>query len=105
MFHARSNSEMNPAEPVSTSDQSRTAQTGALRPCNLVADSKPRIVEKHQTARPRGASEIEASDDRGRRWYQLRPGPRRRADLIGLNHTWWTVLAIVLIVSLIFPWW
>jgi hypothetical protein len=52
MFHARSNSEINPAEPASTSDQSRTAQTGALRPRDLVADSKPRIVEKHQTARP-----------------------------------------------------
>jgi hypothetical protein len=105
MFHSRSNSEINPAEPASTSDESRTAQTGALRPRDLVADSKPRIVEKRQTARPPGGSEIEAIDDRGRRWYQLRPDPRRRADLIGLNHTWSTVLAIVLIVSLTFPWW
>jgi hypothetical protein len=105
MFHARSNSEIKPAAPASTSDRSRTAQTGAVRPRDLVADSQPRIVEKHHIAGPRGGSEIEAIDDRGRRWYQLRPAPRRRADLMGINHTWWTVLANVLSVSLIFPWW
>lgn len=44
-------------------------------------------------------------NDRGRRWYHLRPEPRGRADLMGFNHTWWSVLAIVLIVWLIFPVW
>jgi hypothetical protein len=57
MFHARSNSEVKPAAPASTSDRSRTAQT-AVRPRDLVADSQPRIV--------RGASH--------------RRAPRRRRD-------------------------
>ena len=80
-------------------------QTGAVRPRDLVADRKPRILEEHHIDGPRGEDEIEAIDDRGRRWYRLRPDPRRRADLMGFNHTWWTVLAMVLIVSLIFPRW
>lgn len=54
---------------------------------------------------PRGEDEIEAVDARGRRWYHLRPEPRTRADLMGFNQTWWTVLAIILCVSVIFPWW
>ena len=29
--------------------------------------------------------EIEGADDRARRWYRLRPDPRRRADFMGLN--------------------
>ena len=34
--------------------------------------------------------EIEGADDRGRRWYQLRPEPRRRTDFMGLTpHGGW----------------
>jgi hypothetical protein len=42
-----------------------------------------------------------------RRWYHLRPVPRRRSDLMGFNTTWWVVLWIVLIVLLFYPlaWW
>jgi hypothetical protein len=39
-----------------------------------------------------------------RRWYHLRPVPRGRADVIGVNRTWWTVLWIVLIVLIFLPW-
>ena len=37
-------------------------------------------------------NEIEATDDRGRHWYRLRPKPRRRTDLWGFNSTWWMAL-------------
>jgi hypothetical protein len=41
----------------------------------------------------------------GRRWYHLRPEPRNRADVLGVNRTWWTALWIVLILVIVFlPW-
>ena len=43
-------------------------------------------------AGPSDDDEIEAKDDRGRRWYHPRPQPRRRRDLMGFNSTWWMVL-------------
>jgi hypothetical protein len=46
-------------------------------------------------------------NDRGRRWYQLRPEPRRRTDLMGFNSTWWMVVAwglILILAFLPFPW-
>jgi hypothetical protein len=49
--------------------------------------------------------DAQPAPDGGRRWYHLRPEPRRRSDLMGFNSTWWMVavwaLIIVLIVS---PW-
>ena len=33
--------------------------------------------------------EIEGAEDRARRWYRLRPEPRRRTDFMGVNSTWW----------------
>jgi hypothetical protein len=29
------------------------------------------------------------TDERGRRWYHLRPEPRRRTDLTGFISWWW----------------
>lgn len=52
----------------------------------------PRLVEEHHTIGPYGQDEIEATDERSRRWYHLRPEPRRRADLVGFNYTWWAVI-------------
>ena len=53
--------------------------------------------------------EVDASDDRERRWYQLRPKPRRRTDFMGLNSTWWMALGwLVLLIVVAFPypgWW
>ena len=44
--------------------------------------------------------------NQGRRWYHLRPEPRRRRDLMGFNSTWWMVLAWIVVIILIFsPWW
>ena len=66
-----------------------------------------RIIEEHHIPGPQGEDRIEALDDRRRRWYHLRPEPRRRSDLMGFNTTWWMVLGwIVLIVLLVYqaPW-
>ena len=53
-----------------------------------------------ETAQPSSGD----SDDHGRRWYHLRPQPRRRTDLMGFNSTWWMVLAwLAVIVLLIYP--
>ena len=68
----------------------------------------PRIVEEHHIAGPHGEDEIEAIDDRGRRWHQVRPQPRRRTDLMGFNSTWWMAVGWVLLILVLlfpFPWW
>jgi hypothetical protein len=63
----------------------------------------PRLIEEHHVIGPWGQDELEATDERGRRWYQLRPEPRRRADLIGFNYTWWLVMWLFFIL-IILPW-
>ena len=45
---------------------------------------------------------------RGRRWYHLRPQPRRRTDFMGLNSTGWMalgLLVLLVVVAFPFPWW
>ena len=61
-----------------------------------------RIIEAHDLAGPDGEDEIEATDDRERRWYHLRPKPRRRTDLWGFNSTWWMVLGWPLLIVFAF---
>jgi hypothetical protein len=64
-----------------------------------------RVSEDHDLAGPDGEHEIDATDDGTRRWYHLRPKPRRRTDLWGFNSTWWMVLGWpLLIVFAISPW-
>jgi hypothetical protein len=46
---------------------------------------------------------IEATDERGRRWYHLRPDPRGRADFIGFNYTWWLIWILFIFIILL-PW-
>jgi hypothetical protein len=44
----------------------------------------------------------------GRRWYHLRPKPRRPTDLLGFNSSWWMALGwpLLIVVALFpFPWW
>jgi hypothetical protein len=51
----------------------------------------------------------EQAADHGRRWYHLRPEPRRRADRMGFNSTFWMVLVwLIVIVLIVYPfplWW
>ena len=37
----------------------------------------------------------------GRRWYHLRPQPRRRTDLMGFNSTLWMALAWLIVILLL----
>jgi hypothetical protein len=52
--------------------------------------------------------EADSSTDHGRRWYHLRPEPRRRSDLMGFNSSWWMGFGwalLVLALTFPFPWW
>jgi hypothetical protein len=63
----------------------------------------PRLIEEHHIRGPYGQDELEATDDRGRSWYHLRPDPRGRYDMFGFNYTWWLIwLVFILIVFM--PW-
>jgi len=46
-----------------------------------------------------------SSDGHRRRWYHLRPDPRHRSDVMGVNRVWWTALWLIVIVVLVEPWW
>ncbi len=63
----------------------------------------PRLVEEHHVVGPHGEDELEATDERGRRWYHVRPEPRYRADVFGFNWTWWIVLWLLFLL-VILPW-
>lgn len=66
-----------------------------------------RIVEEHHVTGTNGEDQIEAVDDRGRRWYHPRPAPSRRTFL-GLESTWWMALGwpvLILLLFLPYPWW
>ena len=66
------------------------------------------VREAHDLAGPDGDDEIDATHDRERRWYHLRPKPRRRTDLWGFNSTWWVALGLPLLIvfaSSPWPWW
>jgi hypothetical protein len=50
----------------------------------------------------------DATADRRRRWYHLRPKHRRPTDFMGFNATLWMVLVwpIVIVLAVFpFPWW
>jgi hypothetical protein len=75
----------------------------SVPPPEFSGHDHPRLVEEHHVVGPYGEDELEATDERGRRWYHLRPEPRRRYDLIGFNYTWW-VIWIVFILIVFLPW-
>lgn len=66
-------------------------------------DDQPRIVEEHHIVNADGVDDIEAIDSRGRRWYHPRPEPRGRADVLGVNYSWW-LLTVVLLIVVFLPW-
>lgn len=43
----------------------------------------------------------------GRRWYHLRPEPRRRTDLMGSSTLWMALgwLIVIVVIFFPFPWW
>ncbi len=76
----------------------------SVAPVNYAGAERPRLVEEHHARGPYGEDELEATDDLGRRWFHLRPEPRRRYDLIGFNYTWWIVFWVALMVIVFLPW-
>lgn len=68
------------------------------------ASEHPRLVEEHHVIGPYGEDDIEATDERGRRWYHLRPEPRRRADFFGYNYTWWFLIWVLVVFVVFLPW-
>ena len=76
----------------------------SLPPPQGPGGSHPRLIEEHHAIGPHGEDELEATDELGRRWYQLRPEPRRRYDFIGFNYTWWFVFWIFLMFIIFLPW-
>jgi hypothetical protein len=93
-----------PGDPGPSADPSATNRSSPddAQPGRSEAE-RPRIVEERHIVGPRGEDEIEATDDQGRHWYQLRPEPRGRADVMGFNHTWWLALILIAFIAL-FPW-
>ena len=66
------------------------------------------ILEVHQLGRSDGEDQTDATDAGHRRWYHLRPKPRRSTDLWGFNSTWWMVLGWPLLIVFAvspWPWW
>ena len=67
-----------------------------------------RLSKDRDPAGPDGEDEIDTTEDRKRRWYHLRPKPRRRTDLWGFNSAWWMALGWPLLIVLAispWPWW
>jgi hypothetical protein len=61
-----------------------------------------------RTQQAHGEEVREAIAGRGRRWFDLRPEPRRRTDPMGLNSTWWMAVGWLIVILLVvspFPWW
>jgi hypothetical protein len=92
-------------DPDAIGNGERSVVSGSTSDDQAMANlTRPRLIEEHHVIGPDGEDELEATDDRGRRWYQLRPEPRRRADFIGFNYTWWIVIWFVFIVIVFLPW-
>ena len=77
------------------------------RPSDARAEEAP-IIAAHNPAGPDGEEGIEPTECQRRRWYHLRPKPRRPTDLWGFNSTWWMVLGWPLLIVFAlspWPWW
>jgi hypothetical protein len=65
-------------------------------------------IDDQDRAGPDGEDQINSIEGQGRRWYHLRPKPRRSSDLWGFNSTWWMVLGWPLLIVFALspgPWW
>jgi hypothetical protein len=104
MAHTPTDQASIPDQPASKDEHRAPDQNGRKAPST---DSRgvehPRLIEEHHIVGPGGEDQIEATDERGRRWYHLRPDPRSRYDFVGFNYTWWLIW-IVFIFIIFIPW-
>jgi hypothetical protein len=106
--------------PMAHTPHDPTTQTATADPTDIKSDGvsdvddssdirsgtgeHPRLIEEHHLRGAYGEDELEATDEFGRRWYHLRPEPRRRADMFGFNYTWWLVMWIMVLFLVFLPW-
>jgi hypothetical protein len=76
----------------------------SLPPPQGVGGDRPRLIEEHHIVGRYGEDELVATDERGRRWYHLRPQPRRRYDFVGFYYTWWLIFWVFLVFMIFLPW-
>jgi len=92
-----------PVEPASDREPLAPNVPDGAQPLGYRNGDHPRLIEEHHERGPYGEDELEATDEYGRRWYHLRPEPRRRYDLVGFNYTWWLIWIFVIFVIFL-PW-
>jgi hypothetical protein len=93
-----------PAQPVSDGETIVPDEyASSVPPPQFSGREHPRLIAEHHIAGRYGEDELVATDENGRRWYQLRPEPRRRYDLIGFNYTWWLIWIVIMLVVFV-PW-
>jgi hypothetical protein len=91
-----------PGEPTAETQEPAGFATDRS-PLTDTGTQHPRLIEEHLGVGPYGESELEATDELGRRWYHLRPQPRRRYDLIGFNYSWWLIWLFLMLI-IFMPW-
>ncbi len=79
-------------------------QTTTIDDEGVASSTHAHLGEEHRVVGPYGDDELEATDERGRRWYHRRPEPRRRYDYFGLNYTWWIGIWFLFILIVFLPW-
>jgi hypothetical protein len=92
-----------PDEPASEDKYRPPDENAPLAPPDDPGGEHPRLIEEHHIVGPHGEDQIEATDERGRRWYHLRPEPRTRYDFIGFNYTWWLIWFLFIFIIFL-PW-
>jgi hypothetical protein len=92
------------ATPTAGADGSTKSSKLAVGESQKNSESNlPRIVKERHFNGPHGEDEVEAIDDRGQRWYSLRPQPAGPADFMGYNRRLWlSSLGILLVIALLF---
>jgi hypothetical protein len=103
MAYTPTNPRSSPSETTSEEGPIANGYASSVPPAHIPVGEHPRLIEEHHIRGPHGEDEIEATDERGRRWYHLRPEPRSRYDLIGFNYTWW-LFWILFIFVVFLPW-
>ena len=104
MTYTRTDRPSIPDEPASEDERRAPGENArSVQPPEHPGGEHPRLIEQHHIVGPHGEDHIEVTDERGRRWYHLRPEPRGRYDFIGFNYTSWLIW-ILLILVIFAPW-
>jgi hypothetical protein len=104
MANTRTDPIVVPDAPASADKQRHSDENARTAPsADDSSNEHPRLIEEHHVVGPSGEDQIEATDERGRRWYHVRPEPRSRYDFIGFNFAWWLIWIFLLFI-IFAPW-